>query len=77
MNSYEMFFYYIGLLSLSNVLIFLIKNIAHWMKTKTFLKDQKDFEISFLKEKNELLAKKIEQQNSEIEKLVELIYTNK
>lgn len=77
MNNYEMFFYYVGLLSSSNILIFLAKNIFYWIKTKSFLKDQKDFEISFLKEKNDLLNKKIEQQNSEIEKLAELIYTNK
>lgn len=77
MNHYEMFFYYIGLLSFSNVLIFLARNFVHWIKTKTFLKDQKDFEISFLKEKNTLLTQKIKQQDSEIEKLAELIYTNK
>lgn len=77
MNSYEIFFYYVGLISFSNLILFLTKNLFHWLKNKTFIKNEKDFEISYLKEKNKLLQTKIESQNTEIEKLAELIYSNK
>lgn len=77
MDSYEIFFYYVGLLCSANFLLLLIRNCSHWVKNKTFIQNETDFEIKYLKDTNKLLESRIESQDREIEKLAELIYSNK
>jgi hypothetical protein len=67
-------FYFIGLMTSSYFGVYIIMNIINYIKLKEFLKTEKDYEISFLKEKNKLLQNKIDEQQTELKNISELIY---
>jgi len=65
-----------GIVWISNISFFLGRNIFHYLKHKSLLKDQKDLEIQFLKKENKFLEKEIESQKEEIATITSLIYKN-
>jgi len=73
-ESLETIFLFVGLMTSSYFGVYLIRNIAQYVKVKEFLKTEKDYEISFLKEKNNLLQEKINEQQDELKNISELIY---
>lgn len=70
----QYFLQMIGVLSLSILLIKAYSFGISYFKTKSLPKNEKDFEIEYLKKTNTLLQEKIKEQKKEIDQMIKLIY---